>query len=72
MNFIAIVKRYVYVIFDLYVVWLDNVVVAVNGEAIIECLLTAAISVLKVVIHRTSVLIIDTTWEVVFRGHVVR
>ena len=59
-------------IFDLDVVWLDNVVVAVNGEDIIECLLAAAVSVLKVVIHRTSVLIIDTTWEAVFRGHVVK
>ena len=68
----AIVKRQIYVIFDLDVVWLDNVVVAVNGEIIIECLLAAAISVLKVVIHRISVLIIDTTWEVVFRSHVVR
>ena len=58
--------------FDLDVVWLDNVGVAVNGEAIIECLLAAAISVLKVAIHRTSVLIIDTTWEAVFRSHVVR
>lgn len=48
-------------IFDLDVVLLDNVGVAVNGEIIIEYLLAAAISVLKVVIHRTSVLIIDTT-----------